>query len=148
MTDSFTVLLRVRYAECDAQQVVFNSRYAEYADLAATEYMRALVGGYQALINQGYDNQLVNMNLSWQSPARFDDILAMQVWVSKVGKSSFTMNIKIQEHESNRAICDIEIVYVMVDATDFQKRQVPNDFRQKLLAGPTTAVVDLAAVGN
>ena len=34
----FELLLRVRYSECDAQEVVFNARYADYADLAATEF--------------------------------------------------------------------------------------------------------------
>ena len=29
------LLVRVRYAECDAQGVVFNARYADYADLAS-----------------------------------------------------------------------------------------------------------------
>ena len=31
---------RVRYAEIDAQAVVYNSRYLEYFDLALTEYWR------------------------------------------------------------------------------------------------------------
>ena len=35
---AFSTRLRVRYAEIDGQRVVFNSRYLEYADVAATEY--------------------------------------------------------------------------------------------------------------
>ena len=34
--DQFTLLLRVRYGECDAQEVVFNARYADYIDIAMT----------------------------------------------------------------------------------------------------------------
>ncbi len=30
LSENFTLLLRVRYGECDAQQVVFNARYADY----------------------------------------------------------------------------------------------------------------------
>jgi len=30
----FTLYLRVRYGECDAQKVVFNARYADYVDVA------------------------------------------------------------------------------------------------------------------
>jgi len=36
----FRLLLRVRYGECDAQQVVFNARYGDYVDVAATEFYR------------------------------------------------------------------------------------------------------------
>ena len=41
----FHVTKRVRYAEIDAQRVVFNSRYLEYFDIGITEYWRAAVGG-------------------------------------------------------------------------------------------------------
>ena len=34
--NQFTLLLRVRYGECDAQEVVFNARYADYIDIAMT----------------------------------------------------------------------------------------------------------------
>ncbi|NJM50545.1 MAG: hypothetical protein HC843_06370 [Sphingomonadales bacterium] len=33
---------RVRWAETDAQGIVFNARYLDYADIAITEYWRAL----------------------------------------------------------------------------------------------------------
>jgi acyl-CoA thioester hydrolase len=55
--EQFTMLLRVRYGECDAQQVVFNARYAYYIDIAMTEYFRAAVGGFQVLLNKGLDTQ-------------------------------------------------------------------------------------------
>ena len=42
MADPFRYYLRVRYGECDAQKVVFNARYADYVDLATTEFLRAL----------------------------------------------------------------------------------------------------------
>ena len=38
----FSYFLRIRYGECDAQKVVFNSRYGEYVDLAAAEFLRTL----------------------------------------------------------------------------------------------------------
>ena len=47
--NQFTLLLRVRYGECDAQEVVFNARYADYIDIAMTEYFRSAVGGFQVL---------------------------------------------------------------------------------------------------
>src|SRR3546814_9930464 len=41
----FHVTKRIRYAEIDAQRVVFNSRYLEYFDIGITEYWRS-VGVY------------------------------------------------------------------------------------------------------
>ena len=52
MSQPFSYLFRVRYAECDPQGVVFNGRYVEYADVAFTEFVRSALGGYQELIDQ------------------------------------------------------------------------------------------------
>jgi acyl-CoA thioester hydrolase len=41
MAGRFRYGLRVRYGECDAQKVVFNSRYSGYVDIAASEFLRA-----------------------------------------------------------------------------------------------------------
>ena len=75
----FTYFLRVRYGECDAQNVVFNSRYGDYVDVAVNEFMRALGFG-EALINGDLDFQLVKQTTEWNAPARFDQVLAL--WVS------------------------------------------------------------------
>ena len=48
MGEPFTHHLRVRYAECDAQGVVFNAHYLAYFDTSLTELWRAAFGGYQA----------------------------------------------------------------------------------------------------
>jgi acyl-CoA thioester hydrolase len=131
----FELLLRVRYAECDAQNVVFNARYADYADLAATEFMRELVGGYQNLIAQGLDNQVVNLNISWQKSAKFDDILCLSVHVSNVGNTSFTIQITMIDWLTKQAIASAEIVYVMLDIANFTKIVISQEMRDKLLKG-------------
>ncbi|GAB5379045.1 MAG: thioesterase family protein [Aliiglaciecola sp.] len=146
MSETFTTLLRIRYAECDAQQVVFNSRYAEYADLAATEFIRAILGGYQSLIDRGLDNQVVNLNISWKSSARFDDVLRLETWVPKVGNSSFTMTTMIKQFESHELVAEVTTTYVFVDAKSYQKTSIPDDIRKKLLTGAPNVTVNLAGI--
>ncbi|GAC14859.1 acyl-CoA thioesterase [Aliiglaciecola lipolytica] len=144
MSDSMKVLFRVRYAECDAQQVVFNSRYAEYVDLGATEFMRGVLGGFNHLIEQGFDNQVVNLNISWQGPAKFDDVIEMAIWVSKVGTCSYTLSLEMRHHLTKKAICLAEVIYVMVDAKTYKKVEINEQLKQKLLAGAPTLTVNLA----
>ena len=52
----FSYFLRVRYGECDAQKVVFNSRYGEYVDLAAAEFLRVL----------GFEHEIQTAELDYQ----------------------------------------------------------------------------------
>ena len=77
MSKPFTHYLRVRYSECDAQKVVFNAKYAEYVDIAATELMRVLWGPYEDVLASGVDNQVVSLTINWRAPAAFDDVLAI-----------------------------------------------------------------------
>lgn len=45
MNMPFTVVIRVRYGECDQQGVVFNARYGDYINTAALEFLRVTLGG-------------------------------------------------------------------------------------------------------
>lgn len=147
MNQPFRLLLRVRYGECDAQQVVFNARYGDYVDVALTEYFRALLGSYQALLESGLDNQVVRMATDWTSPARFDEVLALAVETLRVGTTSYAMRVLISAYPSGREIAVTEIVYVMVSAVQHEKAPVPDWLRERLLAGAPGVLVDMAGVG-
>src|SRR6476646_4613559 len=86
----FRYYLRVRYAECDAQKVVFNSRYAEYVDVALNEFLRAVGFDTRRLLASGLDFQLVKQTIEWKSPAQFDDVLEVDVEPVHLGTTSFT----------------------------------------------------------
>ena len=142
----FTHLLRVRYAECDGQQIVFNARYAEYLDIAATEYTRHIWGTYQQVLEMGVDSQVVNLNISWQAPAVFDDVLAITVSTGHIGNSSYTLAFEIRNHATAALLASAEIVYVMVDATDYNKMSIPSDLKAKLKLGADGVCVNHAGV--
>ncbi|MEX1031813.1 MAG: thioesterase family protein [Cellvibrionaceae bacterium] len=142
----FRMLLRVRYYECDAQYVVFNARYADYADTAVTEFFGHAVGGYKGMLERNMDNQVVRLATDWQSPARFDDVLAISVETLRVGTTSFTLSLVFQQYPSGQAVAKSEITYVLVSADRHQKMAVPDDFRKQLLAGAPNQIVNFAGV--
>lgn len=144
MTQPFTLLLRVRYGECDAQQVVFNARYGDYIDIAATEFYRALFGSYQALLDRGLDSQVVRMSTDWSSPARFDDVLALQVQTLRLGTTSYCLQVGIVHHAEQRLVARSEITYVMVDALNFSKVVIPDDLRAQFERGAPDVLINQA----
>lgn len=146
MSNPFRVLIRVRYAECDAQLVVFNARYGDYVDLATTEYMRELFGSYQALMDQGFDYQVVRLSTDFKSPARFDDVLAITVEVNKIGNSSFSYTLEFREFYSDRLVAVSEIVYVMMSCPAYEKIPVPDFYRAKLEQGAPGVVMNYAGI--
>jgi acyl-CoA thioester hydrolase len=146
MEKDFTYLLRVRYSECDAQKVVFNGKYGEYVDIAATEYVRGLWGQHDDIFARGIDFQVVNLNISWRAPARFDDVLAISVKTNHIGNSSYGFGFEFFQHNSDTIIATAEAVYVVVDAKDFTKIIIPDDLRLSLEAGVPGVVINHAGV--
>jgi acyl-CoA thioester hydrolase len=137
---AFTFLMRVRYAECDMQYVVFNSRYVEFIDVAATEFMRHLLDGdFEAV-----ENQVVNVNVNWRASARFDDVLAIQVAAERIGNTSYTLAYTFHNHSTGEHLVDATVTYVAVDRENWQKTAIPADYRARLQAGLPGVVVDHA----
>lgn len=142
----FTFLFRVRYPECDAQQVVFNARYGDYTDLSIKEFKRALIGGYQTLVDIGVEIQVVRLLTEWQGPARYDDVICARVQAEHLGNTSYTLKVTFTHYETHQAIATSQATYVTVDAKTFKKTPIPEAFRAKLQAGAPGVVINQAGV--
>lgn len=142
----FTLLLRVRYGECDAQQVVFNARYADYIDIAMTEYFRAAMGGFQALLAKGLDNQVVSLHIDWVDSARFDDVLAINVKPTKIGNTSYSFELLITLSASQRMVAKSTVTYVMVDTANYHKTPVPDWLRELLISKKFLPTINQAGI--
>ena len=145
MLRPFRYYLRVRYAECDAQKVVFNTRYAEYVDVALNEFLRAVGFDTVRLLASGLDFQLVKQTIEWKSPARFDDVLEVDVEPVRLGTTSFTCRATFRAAGAEPVLATIETVYVLVAADTLTKTPLPAPFKTALEGGARGMVVDHAA---
>ncbi len=143
MSNQFRYFLRVRYAECDAQKVVFNSRYGDYVDLATVEFFRALGFGSD-LVNGGLDYQVVKQTLEWKAPARFDQVLELSVAAKHLGNTSFTLATQMRMAASGKILVTAETVYVLMDAHSMEKITLPVDMRAALEKGAPGITTDHA----
>jgi len=139
----FRYYLRVRYIECDAQRVVFNSRYAEYVDVAVTEFLRA-IGVLPEFIDGPLDFQLVKQTVEWKAPARYDQVLELSMTPTRLGNTSFTIGTAFRIAGDDRVIVTVETVYVLVDARTLTKLAIPDTLRAALQKGAAGCVVDHA----
>lgn len=121
---------RVRNHEVDAQGFVFNSRYLEIADVAMTEFFREIGWPYPRLIAEGADPSVVSAAVTFLAPARFDDLLEVQVECRRVGNSSFSLEMRVERAEMK--ISTIELVYVNVDISAGRSRPLPADVADAL----------------
>ena len=91
MTTPFRYYLRVRYQECDAQHVVFNARYGDYIDLACFEFLRAALPRPTDVMDGTFEMPDRAPGDGMEGPARFDDVLEISAWASRIGTTSFTL---------------------------------------------------------
>ena len=71
----FKCRIRVRWAECDAQGIVFNGAYFSYLEVAMAAYYRNLgIALYDPEGRRHFDTATVKATLEYISPALVDDI--------------------------------------------------------------------------
>lgn len=131
--DAFTFFhpLRVRWAEVDPQNIVFNGHYLTYADVAITEYFRALGVVYPGdLSREGGDFFAIKSVLEYLAPAHFDDQLQIGVRVARLGRSSLSFNLGIWR--ADEALTQGEVIYVHADSASRRSRALPEWLREKV----------------
>ena len=74
-----TIRVRVRYVECDPMNVAHHSVYPVWLEAARTELLRTQGEAYRDLESAGVYFVVARMSLRYRRPARYDDVLEVQV---------------------------------------------------------------------
>ena len=128
---AFVHELRVRYGECDPQKIVFNANYLLYFDVAFTELWRDAVGPWDDMTEQwGVDAVVAESVLRFRAPARFDDVIALQLTVARLGRASIETHFVIRRDEE--VLVEGEMRHVVVDARTWQSTEMPAQVREGL----------------
>ena len=145
--------LRVRWAEIDAQQIVFNGHYLMYIDTAVAGYWRALAMPYHdTMVQLQGDLYVRKATLEYEGSARYDDQLAVGIRCGRIGNSSLVFHAAVFRGEQRLVLG--ELVYVFADPATQTSRPVPPALRTLFTgyeAGESmldVQVGDWAAQGN
>ena len=122
--------LRVRWAECDVQGIVFNGAYVSYVEIGQVEYFRNLgIAIYDTDVRRYFDLATVRMSIDFFAPAHLDDVLSVYWKVQRVGNSSLTTVSEIFRGCEEEPLTRAEAVYVNYDEAAGESRPVPDDVR-------------------
>jgi acyl-CoA thioester hydrolase len=122
--------LRVRYPECDAQNVVYFARYPEYFDLALTEMWRESMGSYQSMVDGGTDLVVAEMAIRYRAPARFDEVIEVEISIDRLGETSIATTTTIRREDET--LVEGNFRHVFIDPPTKAKKQIPDDIRAAL----------------
>ena len=128
--------LRVRWAEVDLQQIVFNGHYLMYFDTAVAGWWRALALPYQATM-AALDGDLYvrKASLEYVGSARYDDLIDVGVKTARIGTSSMVLHCAV--FRGDELLVSGELVYVFANPAHAAVRTsqpVPQELRDVLLA--------------
>lgn len=121
---------RVRYAEVDAQGVVFNSRYLEYADIALTEFFRSRGIPFDG--PGSFEVHVAQANVTYLQPLRYDQQVESWIRIARIGRSSIEFEIEFHLPGEDRPAARVALHYVHVDLETGQSKPVPPSVRAKL----------------
>lgn len=128
MNRVMTHRMRVRFAECDPQGIVFNARYLEYFDVAMTEIWREAIGPYeQATADAGVDLVVAEAGVRYLDSLHFDDVFELRASVTRIGTTSMTTAIAVVRHSV--VIAAGELRHVFVGREDARPVPIPDAVR-------------------
>jgi acyl-CoA thioester hydrolase len=122
--------LRVRYAECDQQGIVFSANYLLYADVAFTEFWRHAVCPWQQMVERGVDAVVAEARLRFRVAAQYDDELDLRTAPRRLGETSLTSEIAVLR--AGEELAAIELRHVCIDVTTREKCAWPDWIRVAL----------------
>ena len=126
--------MRVRYAEVDAQAVVYNAHYLMYFDIALVELLRALDVPAPTEPNaDGCDFVVKRAAVEYTAPLRLDELFDVGCRVARLGRSSVTFALGIFGHDEALARSEGEIVWVYTDMAQRRAVPIPDELRTLLL---------------
>ena len=122
--------LRVRYGECDPQDIVFNANYFAYFDVAMTELWRAAIGSYALMMERGVDMVVAEASATFLGAARFDDALELEVAITRLGNTACTTRHRVLR--DGAALVEGMMRHVFVDPQTLEKLPIPDWLRESL----------------
>lgn len=123
--------LRVRWAEIDAQKIVFNAHYLMYFDTAVAGYWRAMALPYaESMESLGGDLYVRKATVEYHGSARYDDRLDVGMRCARIGNSSIQFVGAV--FRGDDLLVGGELVYVFADPHSQTSRPVPPPLRAVL----------------
>ena len=126
----FSATTRVGFDETDAQGVVYYGRYMPYFDFARVEYHRQLE---LMRVQSAGEFVMRAMHVEYHMPARFDDLIEVDVRISRIGTSSVTYEFAAYLEPDILAVTATQTL-VLVDLAERTPLRIPDSFRRPIVA--------------
>jgi acyl-CoA thioester hydrolase len=128
----YSALSRVSFSDTDAQGVVYYGRYLPYFDSARLEYHRHL--GLQVYWQSEREFVMRSLEVTYEAPARFDELLDVHVRTTRIGRSSVTVEGAAYRVDDDQLMCTARMTLVLLEVATRRPVPVPGEYRRAIAA--------------
>ena len=109
------ITVRVRYQETDQMGFVYYSNYFVYFEMGRIEYLRNLGFSYSELEKENIFLAVIEAHCKYRAPARFDDLLVIKTWLSKMKYARVEFCYEIRREGEEKLIAEGSTVLACLD---------------------------------
>jgi acyl-CoA thioester hydrolase len=122
---SFIHQRRVTYADCTVGNHIYYGRYLEIIETARGELFRTTGVTFLQLQESGNIFPVVEAHLRYKAPARYDDTLNIEIWLTAAERVRLNFSYRITD-QNNTLILEGETLHVCTSLEEKLKR-LPED---------------------
>ena len=142
MTVPFRHPHRVSYAECTLGNHVYHSRYLDWLEAARGEFVRSLGSTVLQWQERDVIFPVIEARLRYKSPARYDDLLAIEVWPTLVERVRLNFGHRVT-NQHGKLILEAETFHACTGIDEKPKR-MPEELAEKLKQYLNAVVVGIS----
>jgi acyl-CoA thioester hydrolase len=125
----FNVKIPVRFRDLDPMGHVNNSVYLTYFEVGRTAYWQELHHDYRYDV---LDFVVARSECDYVSAAILRETIRVEVWLSRIGTSSFVLDYELFDEQSERLVARGKTVQVMIDPKTGRPRSIEPELRERM----------------
>lgn len=131
-SSSFKTTFRVTWADTDAAQVVHFSKFLVYFERTEEEFYRSLGFNFTDFRDRGLWLPRVEAFCQYKKPARFDDLLEVELTVGELREKSVKLGFTVTRKKDMELLATGHLVIVAADRNTGKATPFPKEIVDKL----------------
>jgi acyl-CoA thioester hydrolase len=112
-----SIELRVRYAETDQMGIAHHSNHVVWCEEARTAHLREAGVSYREIEKQGLLLVVVEVQVRYRSPARYDDLLKVDCWVRECNRRRVIFGYAIRRPADQNLLATAQTSLIALDSS-------------------------------
>ncbi|MDQ3672361.1 MAG: acyl-CoA thioesterase [Actinomycetota bacterium] len=121
---SFSIEVKVRFAETDAQGIAHHASFLVWFEVARVEYLERYAGGYQSIRDRGLEALTTEVHVRYHRAAYFDERLTVWARCVDVRGARFRYEYRIDREDG--LVADGHSLHATVDRETHRPTRVPD----------------------